>query len=446
MRSNNVNMLSGPITKGLLALSIPVMVMNVMQNMFGIIDMTVLRFFSDDTAVGAVGACAYLLVLSTSLMIGIAVGVNVIVARRIGEGDKKQADAATVTSIILSVAGGVLLMVVGMIFARTFLVMTNCPDSLLDAATIYFKIYFAGVPLMMIYNFCSAILRAAGDTKRPMYFLLLGGAVKIIFTIIFVSVFDMDVAGVAYSTVISNLISGGLSLYAVIKRDSGINIDIKNMRVDFKELKAILFVGIPAGLQQVAYSFANVVIAVVVNGFGADATTGVSIANQYDGILYQISCAPAIAVVPYISQNVGAGNIKRAKQALVRAIMITVGFGATFGVLSAIFAGPLSSVMSSTPAVIAFSRQKMIIVSSTYFICGINEVMCGALRGIGKPIIPTVATLIFMCLLRFVWIYTVYPLCPNLTFLYTVWPVGWILSIITLLMFYIPGIKKPQEA
>ena len=194
------------------------------------------------------------------------------------------------------------------------------------------------------------------------------------------------------------------------------------------------------------YSSANVIIMSVVNDFGADATTGVSIANQFDGILYQIVYAPSLAVIPYVAQNIGAGNLKRVKQTILKGTLITIAFGASFGFLSAFFAEQLSSIMSPTPAVIAYSAQKMIIVSSTYFICGINDVIGGVLKGMGKPIFPTVTTMIFMCVLRFVWVYLVFPLLPqNLTFLYLVWPVGWILSIITLLIVYFPAMSKLQK-
>lgn len=203
-----------------------------------------------------------------------------------------------------------------------------------------------------------------------------------------------------------------------------------------------MFIGIPTGLQSSLYSLANVVITAAVNEFGSDATTGIAIANQFDGILYQISYAPSLAVIPYVAQNIGAKNIKRVKQVVWKAIIITTLFGGTIGAFSAIFSGQLSAIMSSTPAVIEFSRQKMIIISSTYFICGINEVMCGVLRGMGKPILPTIATLIYMCILRFVWVYAIFPLFPNLTFLYLVWPIGWILSIITLFIAYLPAISK----
>lgn len=442
MRTKNVDMLSGPITKGLLSMTIPIMIMNVMQSLFNIIDMTVLRIFSDDKAVGAVGACGVLIALCTSLLIGISVGANVVIARRLGSKDKERADKAVMTSLLFSVVGGIVLMLIGITFAETFLKMTNCPEGLLPQATVYFQIYFGGVPVLMFYNFCAAILRATGDSKRPMYFLIISGVIKALFTVLFAAVFAWDVEGVAVSTIISSTVASGLAFYTLLKRQDVVRVDFRNIRFDPVELKAIVALGVPAGLQQALYSFANVVITTAVNGFGEAATTGIAIANQFDGILYQISTAPALAVTPYVAQNVGAGNIKRVRQTVVRGVLITTTFGAFFGTISAAFSGQLSSIMSSNPEVIAYSQQKMILISSTYFICGINELMCGTLRGMGKSVIPTVSTLIFMCVLRFVWVYAVFPLYPNLTFLYAVWPIGWILSIATLLAAYYITLAK----
>ncbi len=442
MKKGTTDMLSGSIFKGLLSMSIPIMIMNIAQTLFNIMDMTALKWFSDDKAVGAVGACGTLITLFTSLLIGISAGANVVVAKRIGSGNKSLANKAVMTSILLSLVGGFILMAVGVVFAEKFLIMTNCPDKLLKAATLYFKMYFYGIPILMLYNFCAAILRATGDTKRPMYYLLFGGVIKIIFTVIFVSLFNMTVEGVALSTIISNFVSCSLALRRLTKSKDTVCVDFKKLKFSVRELKEILFIGVPAGLQSSLYSLANVVITTAVNGFGPDATTGIAIANQFDGILYQISYAPSLAVIPYVAQNIGAKNIKRVKQVVWKAIIITTLFGGTFGAFSAIFSGQLSAIMSSTPAVISFSRQKMIIISSTYFICGINEVMCGVLRGMGKPILPTIATLIYMCILRFIWVYLIFPLFPNLTFLYLVWPIGWILSIITLFIAYLPAISK----
>lgn len=445
MSRKNVDMLSGSITKGLLAMSVPIMIMNVMQSLFNIIDMTVLRYFSDDTSVGAVGVCGTLIVLSTSVLIGISTGANVVVAKRIGSGNNRHAETAITTSILLSLIGGFILSFIGITFAKTFLEMANCPGSLIAKATLYFKCYFSGVPVFMFYNFCASILRAIGDTKKPMYFLILAGIIKTVLTVLFVSLFDMTVEGVGIATIIANIVSSFLAFYTILKGQNVVNINLKEIKIDIKEMKHILFIGIPTGLQSALCSLANVVIAAAVNSFGANATTGIAIANQFDGILYQISYAPALAVTPYIAQNIGAGNIRRVRQTLIRAVLITTAFGAIFGALSAIFSEQLSSIMSKTPEVIAFSQQKMIIISSTYFICGINEVLCGTLRGMGKPIVPTISTLIYICALRFVWVYVIFPYYPNFTFLYLVWPIGWILSIITLLVFYYINIAKLQK-
>lgn len=445
MKKTNVDMLSGPITKGLLSLSIPIMVMNVMQSLFNIIDMTALRFFADDSAVGAVGACGTLITLCTSLLIGLSAGANVVVAKRIGAKERERADRAVMTALLVSITGGLLLAVIGVSFAEIFLKLINCPESLLAKSTSYFRIYFLGLPILMFYNFCASILRATGDTKKPMYFLILAGIIKVVFSVLLLASFDVSVEGVAIATIISQLVASILAFRAILKSKDIISVNFKEIKFDITELKEILFIGIPAGMQSALYSFANVIITKTVNSFGADATTGIAIANQFDGILYQISCATSLATIPFVAQNVGAGNIKRVKQTLVRAILITTAFGGFFGSLSAIFSPQLSSIMSSSPSVIAYSCQKMIIISSTYFICGINEVMGGVLKGMGKPIFPTVATLIFMCAIRFPWVYLIFPLCPNLTFLYLIWPIGWILSILTLTIVYLFAIKNFQN-
>ncbi|MBQ2696433.1 MAG: MATE family efflux transporter [Clostridia bacterium] len=444
-RRRTVDMLQGPIVKGLLALTMPIMVMNVLQTLFNVIDMWALGQFVNDKAVGAVGACGTLITLCTGLLTGISTGANVIVAKHIGEGDREKTDRATGTSLLFSVVGGLVLMIIGLVFAETFLRWTNCPESLMPQAVIYFRIFFLGVPVLLLYNFGASVLRATGDTKRPLMFSLIGGVTKVVLTVGCIVIFHWDVEGVAVATIISNALAAGLSYFVIAKGNDKTYVSLKTLKFYAEELKAILYVGIPTGLQLALYSFANVIITATVNSFGADATTGISIANQFDGILYTISCAPSLATIPYVAQNIGAGNIKRARQTVTRSIFITVVFGATFGSLSAIFSGQLSATMSSTPAVIQYSQQKMIIISSTYFICGINEIMGGALKGMGKPIIPTVATLLFMCAIRFVWVYGIFPLCPNLTFLYLIWPIGWILSIAMLLIAYFPTMRKLQK-
>lgn len=444
MFKKDVDMLSGSITKGLLAISLPIMIMNVTQSLFNIIDMTILKTFDtgDGYTVGAVGACGTLIALITGLLVGCSSGANVAIARHIGRSDKERANRAVGSAMAFSAAGGLFISIVGIWGARLFLSWMNCPDELLDDAVLYFRLYFAGVPILMVYNFSAAILRSKGDAKRPMIYLIIGGIVKVGCNFLFVGAFRLSVVGVALSTIISWSVSCVLGVYVLFKDENEmIRLSASKIRFYKSELGDMLGIGIPAGLQQALYSIANVIIAATVNSFGPDATTGISIANNFDGILYQIAIAPALAVMPYVSQNLGANNLKRAKQSITCGILIAIAFAGSIGALSAIFSGPLSSIMSDSPEVIKYSQQKMIIISSTYFICGINNILCEAMRGFGRQIIPTVATLIYMCFLRFFWVFLIFPLYPNLTFLYLVWPVGWVLSIITLLCFLIPTIK-----
>ena len=445
MKKKSVDMLCGSVMGGFLSLTIPIMIMNVAQILFNVIDMRILKVFGYENATGAVGATGTLMALSTSLVIGIAAGANVVVARHIGAKERERAESAIITSLLFSVFAGIVLMIVGVIFARDFLMMTNCAQSLLDDATKYFQIYFYGIPIQLAYNFCSSILRALGDTKRPMYFLLLGGACKVVFTVLLLLMFEAAVESVAIATIISNLVAFVLSFITLLGKKDMVTLSRKKICFDMTELKAMLYNGIPSGFQSALYSFANVIIVSTVNGFGAAATTGIAIANQFDGILYQIALAPHYAVIPYVAQNMGAGNFKRTKKAIYSAMLITVAFGATLGSLSAIFSHELSYLLHSSAEIVEFSSQKMIIVSSTYFICGINEVVGGALKGLGKPISSAVTSLIFLCALRFLWVYFIFPLCPNLTFLYAVWPVGWTLSIITLLPLLCFAYKKAAK-
>jgi len=445
MKHHEVDMLSGSIVKGLLAMTLPIMVMNLSQSLFSVIDMTVLGKLVNDDAVGAVGACGMLITLINSLMIGISAGANVVVAKHLGRGHRETVERAVGTSVLFSLVGGGALTILGLCCARVFLRWVNCPESLMDQAVLYFRIYFCGVPVLMLYNFCVAVLRATGDTQRPMVYLIIGGVSKIVLNFSLISVFRMTVDGVALATILSNLIAGGLAFLALWKHEELAPFRFRHLRFYGQELKEILYIGVPTGLQSAMYSLANVVISATVNSFGAAATKGISIANQFDNILYQICHAPSLATISYVAQNIGAHNVKRANRSVARSMLITVAFGATFGALSALFSAQLSSLMSPDPEVIRFSQQKMVIISSTYFICGINEVLCAALRGIGRPLVPTFTALAFTCILRFVWVYLIFPLVPNMTFLYLVWPVGWTLSIFTMLFFYFPTMAKLRE-
>lgn len=221
LKEKNIDMLSGSIFKGLISLTIPIMIMNVMQNMFNLIDMTVLGKFTNDTAVGAVGTCATLISLCTGLFIGVSTGANVVVAKSIGSGDKERTEKAISTAILFSVIGGIILVVIGVSFAEVFLNLINCPPTLLNEAVLYFRLYFIGAPMLLLYNFCASILRAGGDTKRPLYFLIIGGVIKLILNYFCITVLNMTVVGVGIATIVSNTIMSGLAFFALLKNEHG---------------------------------------------------------------------------------------------------------------------------------------------------------------------------------------------------------------------------------
>ena len=446
LRRKNVNMLEGSIVKGLLAMALPIMLANVVQSMYNIIDMRVLKQFDpgDGLAIGAVSACSTLINLITSLVIGISTGSNVIVARYIGRKDPDSRDRAIHTALAFSIVAGITLAIIGISGAPHFLKWTNCDPVLLPDATLYFRMYFSGVPILFLHNFCASFLRANGDSQRLMTISLTGGAIKVAGTFLFVGGFRLGIIGVSFATLVSWFIYLGLDLRILLRNQSSVRIYPKQIRFHKKEMEEILHIGIPAGLQQALYSIANVIIVSTVNTFGKEATTGLGIANQYDNILYQICTAVTVSVMPYVSQNIGAGNVKRAKQAILRGFFITLSLGGGLGALSAIFSRELAGFMSSNPLVIAHAREKMIIISSTYFLCGTDRIIGQSLRAMGKPMAATISTMVWMCAFRFFWVYVVYPLLPqgNLTSLYLVWPIGWVMSILCLLCVFFPTVKR----
>lgn len=443
---NEVNMTTGPIFKGLLRIAIPIMVMNVLQSLFNMIDMSMVGRFVSDGAMGSVGACSTLITLITGLVIGVATGSNVVVARHIAKKDTESVEKAIGTSIMISIVGGLILVLVGIFFAKTFLKWMNTDESLLDGAITYFRLYFIGCPILLLYNFCAAILRSSGNSKIPMYFLTLAGVIKVVANFLLLKYTNLTIVGVAVSTIISWAVSGGLCFYVLLKGNGTVKFKWSRLRFYGSEVKSILHIGIPTGIQTGTYAIANVIIAATVNTFGPHATEGISIANTFDGIIYQIAIAPSLAVMPFVSQNVGINNPKRVRETVIKGVVLAVGICSIFGALSAIFSGFLSSIISKTPEVIAYSKQKMVIISSTYFLCGVQDVFGASLRGMGKPIIPTITSLIFLCGIRFPWVFLVFPLYPNLTFLYLIWPIGWVSSIITLLTAFIIFFKKYKRA
>lgn len=425
-----MDMTSGPILSKLLRFSIPLVCSSILQLLFNAADVVVVGKFAGDNSLAAVGSNTALIQLLTNLFLGLAVGSNVLAARHYGAHEEEGLQQTVHTTILLSLCSGVLLAVVGALGARTILVWMRSPGEVLNLAALYLRIYFLGMPAMMVYNFGASLLRAVGDTRRPLYYLLCAGIVNVVLNLFFVIVMDLDVAGVAIATVISQCISAGLVLRCLVKETGGIHLDLRKLKIYPQKLRQILQTGLPAGLQGVLFALSNVAIQSSINGFGEIILAGNSAAVNIEGFVYVAMNAFYQATTSFTSQNFGAGKLQRIVPILLRAQLCVLVAGVFFGNLAA-FAGPvLLRLYSSSPAVITAGINRLQIISRTYALCGMMDVMVGALRGIGYSIMPMIVSLVGVCGLRLVWLSTFFqiPAYHTVQVVYWSYPLSWIIT------------------
>lgn len=436
-----VDMVGGPIFKGILQVAVPIMIMNIMQILFNAADIAVLGILVNDTAVAAVGTNGALINLITGLFIGMAAGVNVVVARNIGKKDQSAVERTIGTSLLFALVGGLFILITGNIFAKVFLTWMNCDPNVIDLAAKYLRIYFLGMPIMFVYNFCAQILRAKGDSIRPLIYIMIGGVVNVILNVVFVVVFDTDVEGVAIATIIAQLISAVLSVIELLNDKEGVSLKLKHLRFYKRELIEVLKVGVPSGIQSSLFALSNVLIQSSVNAMGESAMTGISIANQYDGVIYNICNAPALAMLSFVSQNYGANNPERVKKSIYASISMSLLFGFSMGLVFCIFSSPLCYIMTNSAEVVRLAQSKLIPLCSTYFLCGIMEALSFSLRGLGKSLLSMIITLVFSCFVRILWVILIFPLNRTVFFLSIIWPITWVLTIICFIPFLVKTFK-----
>lgn len=387
---------------------------------------------------GAVGSTSSLINLFTNLFVGLSVGVNIFVARMQGAGSHSELHDAVHTSMLLSVISGTVLAVLGFILAPQMLELMNATEAQLPLAVTYLRIYFLGMPATMIYNFGAAILRAVGDTKRPLYFLTLAGIINVGLNLLFVILLKMDVAGVALATVVSQCVSAGLVVMCLIKDSTSIHLNIKELKINKRILLSIVRVGLPAGFQGMIFSLSNVVIQSSVNLFGDAVVSGNSSASSVEGFVYMAMNTFYQAAVSFTGQNVGAGKYKRVPKILLSAMLCVTVTGAVIG-WAAYFAGPsLLGIYSGTAEVISAGMVRLSIICTTYFLCGGMDVMVGMLRGLGYSVMPMIVSLLGACGLRLLWIATVFQLPEYHTVrtVYISYPVSWTVTFLVHLSCY----------
>lgn len=445
MKKNyEIDMCNGPITGKMLRFALPLMLSSMLQLLFNAADIITVGKFGSEHSLAAVGSNTALINLLTNLFIGLSIGANVLVARFYGAKNGEELNETVHTAMLLSLISGLILTVTGVIFARYFLIWMKTPAEILDLATTYLKIYFLGMPAMMIYNFGSAILRAIGDTKRPLYFLVAAGVINIILNILLVVVFRLDVKGVGIATVISQTVSAILIIRCLAKSNGDIKLELKKLRLSRGKIGAILRIGLPAGLQGSIFSLSNVVIQSSVNIFGPVVVKGNSAAQNLEGFVYFSMNAFHHATLSFTSQNMGAKKYDRLGKILKNGLCLAILFGAGFGGTVILFGRNLLSIYTNDGAAISAGMTRLYIITGTYTLCGIMDVMVGAIRGIGYTVLPTIVSLIGACALRLVWLATVFriPKFHTINTVYLSYPITWLVTIIAHVICYIIIRKK----
>ncbi len=443
-----IDMCTGSILKKMLMFAVPLMFSSILQLLFNAADIVVVGRYAGDNSLGAVGSTTSLINLLTNLFVGLSVGANVLVAHYYGAKEKEDLRKAVHTVITISILSGILLTVIGLVGARQFLIWMDTPTKVLPLATTYLRIYFVGMTATMVYNFGAAILRAVGDTKRPLYYLIFAGVINVGLNLLFVIKFDMDVAGVALATVISQCISAGLVLRCLIKETGGIHLDLRCLGIDKSNFMKILQVGLPAGFQGVLFSLSNVVIQSSVNGFGETIVAGNSAAGNIEGFVYMAMNAFHQAAISFTSQNIGAGRYDRVNKILYTAQLYVVIVGLSMGLAVVAFGEPLLGLYTNNPAVVDAGMIRLKYIVTLYFLCGMMDVMVGSLRGLGYAIMPMIVSLIGACGLRLVWIATVFkiPEFHTIEMIYITYPITWTLTLLAhIICFVIVRRRLPKN-
>lgn len=434
-----IDMCSGPVLKKMLVFTLPLMFSSILQLLFNAADIVVVGRFAGDDSLAAVGSNTALINLMTNLFVGLSIGSNVAAARAYGA--KRDNDLKTIvhTTMALSIVSGIFLTAVGIIGARFMLELMSTPEEIIGLSSVYLKIYFAGITANMVYNFGAALLRAVGDTKRPLYYLLLSGVINVLLNLLFVIVFKMDVAGVALATVISECISAVLVVRCLAHEEGAIRLILKDIRFDVPKLLLILKIGLPAGFQGIVFALSNVVIQSSVNTFGNIVVAGNSAASNIEGFVYVAMNSFYQATLSFVSQNFGAGEYKRINRILLMGQLCVVTVGVILGNTAVYFGHQLLGIYTDNPAVIEAGMIRLGIISRTYALCGMMDVMVGALRGIGYSIMPMIVSLIGACGLRLLWLATGFqlPQFHTIEMVYISYPVTWIITFSVHVICYI---------
>ena len=440
-------MCEGPILKKMLLFALPLMASSLLQLLFNAADIIVVGRFAGDNSLAAVGSTTSLINLLVNLFMGCSIGANVLVARFFGAKKSNELSETVHTTMALSIVSGLILTVIGVIGAPVILELMQTPEEVLELAVIYLRTYFCGMTSMMVYNFGAAILRAIGDTKRPLYYLIIAGVINVVFNLFFVIVLKWDVFGVGLATTISQTISAVFIVRCLMNEQEAIRIYPKKIRIYKDKLLTILQIGLPAGFQGTLFSLSNVFVQSSVNLFGSTVMAGNSAAQNIEGFIYVSTNAFHQASISFTSQNCGAGKYERINKILLVAQGCTVVIGSVFS-LSAVAMGPLLlGLYTTSAAVVEAGMVRMKIIGSFYALCGIMDTMVGSLRGMGYSFVPMVVSLLGACATRLLWLATVFQIDAFHTIetVYIIYPISWVLTAVAHIITFMIVRKRIEK-
>lgn len=445
VKKKQMDMIHGPMFYKILFFALPLAASSILQQLFNSADVAVVGRFAGSAALAAVGGNSPVINLLINMFVGLSIGANVIIANFIGQGREDKVKEAVHTVMSVALISGVSLLVIGIIIAKPILLMINTPSEVINLAVLYLRIYFLGMPFVMVYNFGAAILRSTGETRKPLYCLIISGIINILLNLLLVIVFNLSVAGVAIATVIADGVSAFLVVYFLSHSDDAIRLNIRELSLNKEIVVKVIKIGAPAGLQGVVFSLSNVFIQSAINGFGTHAIAGSSAGLNYEYFTYYMINAFNQTAVTFTSQNYGAKDLERCK----RAFRISLATGMTLTlIMSLIFVGAtdfFAGIYTNDPVAIKYAIIRMKHVTLLECLTGVYEISGGALRGMGHSLLPALLTVIGSCGFRVVWLYTVFKIVPTFTMLMNVYPVTWIITGAMVMTSYLI-IRKRIEA
>lgn len=446
MASYEIDMCSGKLLPKVIAFALPLMLSGILQLLFNAADIIVVGQFTGKEAMAAVGSTGSLNNLIINIFLGLSIGSSVLMARYYGAKEERNIHELVHTSILLSLLSGFVLVILGLILARPLLSLMGTPYDVIDQAVLYMRIVFLGMPALMTYDFGAGILRAIGDTRRPLIFLFIAGIINVCLNLFFVIGFGLGVAGVAIATIISQYTSATLVVLCMMRSSASYHLSLKELKIYRPKLRQIIRIGLPAGVQGAVFSISNVLIQSSINSFGSVAVAGNTAASNIEGFVYTSMNSMYQASTSFTSQNVGARKTERIVPILATCLGCVTVIGLVMGGLATLFSHQLLSIYSSDEEVIRIGMERLMYVCLPYFLCGLMDTACGSIRGLGYSIAPTIVSLTGACFLRIVWIYTIFQLDHTLVNLYISYPISWAVTFAAHMICFIVFFRKWKDS